>query len=113
MMDGYIINVPMLMKLGPQWDKRLLSDVIVWVNIYAGGLLSSLICCVDLLQTDATWDTLVTALRDCCTKALACTLSPWLLRVLLKLGLLKLLNALYTASMTATVLSRFVSYTIY
>ena len=67
---------------------------------------------MDLLEADATWHTLVTALRDCGTKALACTLSPWLLGVLLKLGLLKLLNTLNTASMTAPVLTRFVSYTI-
>ena len=65
---------------------------------------------MDLLEADATWHTLVTALGDCSTKALACTLSPWLLGVLLKLRLLKLLNALNTASMTASVLSRFVSY---
>ena len=67
---------------------------------------------MDLLESDATWHTLVTALGDCGTKALACPLSPWLLGVLLKLGLLKLLNALYTASMTAPVLTRFVSYMV-
>ena len=75
-------------------------------------MLSSLVGCMDLLETDATWYTLVTALRDCCTKALACTLSPWLLGVLLKLGLLKLLNTLNTASMTATVLTRFMGYIV-
>lgn len=67
---------------------------------------------MDLLETDATWHTLVTALRDCGTKALAYTLSSWLLGVWLKLRLLKLLNSLYTASMTAPVLTRFVSYTV-
>ena len=81
-MDGYVVLIPILLKICPERDEWLLSNVVIWININDRCLLCCLVCGMNLLNSYTSWYTLMSALRNSGSQALSHTLSCRLRRIL-------------------------------
>lgn len=62
MMNGYVVGVPMLMKVGPERKECLFGDVIVGIYVNNWSLLGGLVGSMNLLDPDPARDSMMAAL---------------------------------------------------